>query len=91
MGRASSIHTRVSQALVWGLPQAPRRAFERAPWVQRGWFMLGWKCVTRGDGQKVLLGCCKVALKGSTLVVRANRRVRQLCGMTSQRMTKAWG
>lgn len=40
----------------------------------------------QGGGQRVLLGCCKVALKGPTLVVCANRRVRQLCRMTSQKM-----
>lgn len=39
----------------------------------------------QGGGQKVLLGCCEVALKGPTLVC-ANRCVRQLFQMTSQKM-----
>lgn len=40
----------------------------------------------KGRGQRVLLRCGKVALKGPTLVVCANRCVRQLCRMTSQKM-----
>ncbi len=40
----------------------------------------------QGRGQRVLLRCGKVALKGPTLVVCANRCVRQLCRMTSQKM-----